>query len=129
MAVRLCIRRRGAGGPGVARVTSTKPHRRPDSSGTQQRDGEIDKPALAAHRARERPAAAALPLPHGQLAHGFTGPGRTTFALSATPNAPCVTTFSPPVSPSTISTFVAVRPPTFTACAIAVPFVSTTNTL
>jgi hypothetical protein len=52
-----------------------------------------------------------------------------TLALSSTPNAPCVTTVSPPVSPSMITTYVGVRPPIFTSRSCAVPVLSTTNTL
>src|SRR6185369_241733 len=119
-----------------------QPQRGPDAAGAQQRDDEVDEPPLARHGTRERPAparwrrqrggsiarGAALDVTH-DVAHGFAGTAVVTLALSSMPNAPCVTTVSPPASPSTISTFVGVRPPTFTSCSWAVPVSSTTNTL
>jgi hypothetical protein len=51
-----------------------------------------------------------------------------TFALSSTPNAPYVTTVSPPESPDVISAKPASRTPTVTGVACAKCSASTTNT-
>src|SRR6185369_15407518 len=54
----------------------------------------------------------------------FSGVSGETFALSCMPYAPYVTTRSPALSPSMISTPAALRPPTFTSRSCATPFPS-----